>query len=211
MLADAGLLEDRMCTTNWMIADQLKMQCPHATLLSDNTMIKSDNIYTGGGGFNSMQLIFHLIEEYCGKDLAIELSKIVGIQYPVKKQNRFYLFRKQKMHRDEPILEIQDFMENNFNDNLRIEELANRVNMSPRNFIRRFKKATNETPHSYLQKIRIEVAKNAFESGESSVVEVMDKIGYQDLKSFSVLFKRETGLTPSAYARNYEEELLVGI
>ena len=76
--------------------------------------------------------------------------------------------------------------------------------MSARNFIRRFKKATGDTPIEYLQKIRIETAKKAFESGETSVMETMYDVGYQDIKSFGSLFKRMTGMTPSSYAKRFK-------
>lgn len=56
--------------------------------------------------------------------------------------------------------------------------------MSKRNFIRRFKKATNNLPVEYIQKIKIEAAKRSLELRRKNVNEVMYSVGYNDVKAF---------------------------
>ena len=79
--------------------------------------------------------------------------------------------------------------------------------MSGRTFIRRFKKATHNTPLEYLQRVRVEVAKKSFGSTPLHINEVMYKVGYQDEKAFRKVFKKYTGLSPLEYRRKYNREM----
>lgn len=204
LLAHTGLLNQLPCTTHWMGDRIMRIRFPEVIMQPSKMVTKKKDIYTSGGAFSSLQLIFVLIEEYCSKELAHHFSKILGIEYPLKSQNRFYLFSQQKEHEDTDIKKIQLFMEKNYIHKISIPHLALKANMSPRNFIRRFKKATGNTPIAYLQKIRIEVAKKEFEAGNLVISDVMRLSGYKDIKSFRVLFKRIAGLSPSIYSKRQQ-------
>lgn len=206
ILAHTGLLNGLPCTTHWIGNELMRVRFPSVRMETSKTITKKNNIYTSGGAFSSLQLIFLFIEEYCSKKVALHFSKILGIEYPIKLQNRFFIFKQQKAHQDNEIKQIQEFMEAHFYQKIAIQDLAPQVNMSERNFIRRFKKATGNTPIAYLQKIRIEAAKKAFEEGNTNVSNIMYKCGYEDIKSFRVLFKKLTGFTPSAYSKKFQVE-----
>ncbi|HWH57457.1 MAG TPA: helix-turn-helix domain-containing protein, partial [Terriglobales bacterium] len=84
-----------------------------------------------------------------------------------------------------------------------LEEPARRVGMSERNFVRRFKAATGDSPLIYLQKLRIAVAKRMLESNHRSMQEICEAVGYQDVVFFRTLFQRHTGVAPSAYRERF--------
>jgi transcriptional regulator GlxA family with amidase domain len=75
--------------------------------------------------------------------------------------------------------------------------------MSPRNFSRRFKLATGESPLNYLHKLRIDCAKHLLETDFTSVQEVCFEVGYGDVPHFRMLFKRHTGLSPAEYRARF--------
>jgi transcriptional regulator GlxA family with amidase domain len=81
--------------------------------------------------------------------------------------------------------------------------------ISRRNFERRFKKATSNTPVEYLQRVKIEAAKKSLESGRENVNEVMYAVGYQDHKAFRNIFKKITGMSPLEYRNKYNREVAV--
>ena len=81
--------------------------------------------------------------------------------------------------------------------------------ISRRNFERRFKKATSNTPVEYLQRVKIEAAKKSLESGRENVNEVMYAVGYSDNKAFRTIFKKITGLSPIEYRNKYNREMAV--
>lgn len=81
--------------------------------------------------------------------------------------------------------------------------------MNSRSFLRRFKKATSNTPLEYIQRVRIEAAKQRLESTTQTILEIMYSIGYNDDKAFRTTFKKYTGLTPKAYQMKYNREMAI--
>jgi len=81
--------------------------------------------------------------------------------------------------------------------------------ISRRNFERRFKKATSNTPVEDRQRAKIEAAKKSLESSRENVNEVMYSVGYSDSKAFRTTFKKITGLSPVSYRNKYNWEMAV--
>lgn len=84
---------------------------------------------------------------------------------------------------------------------LTVDAVARRVGMSPFHFIRRFEEMFGRTPHQLRMQARIERAKALLARGDRSVTEVCMEVGFTSLGSFSALFRRRVGTTPSAYRR----------
>jgi transcriptional regulator GlxA family with amidase domain len=87
--------------------------------------------------------------------------------------------------------------------------LASKLAISRRNFDRRFIKATGNTPVEYLQRVKVEVAKNTLEKGRKSIFEVMYEVGYADDKAFREVFKKITGVSPLDYRAKYNKEAVL--
>jgi transcriptional regulator GlxA family with amidase domain len=104
-------------------------------------------------------------------------------------------------------MKAQEFIEENVGEKISVEDLATNSALSRRNFIRRFKKATSNTPLEYIQRVKIEFAKKALESSTNSISETMYQVGYNDEKAFRNLFRKVTGLTPLDYRRKYNREM----
>jgi transcriptional regulator GlxA family with amidase domain len=122
-------------------------------------------------------------------------------------QNQFVIFNGQKEHPDEAIKEAQIYIEKNFEEKISVEELAKQFAISNRNFIRRFKKATNNTPFEYIQRVKVEAAKKSFETSTLNINQVMYNVGYNDEKAFRKVFKKHTGLSPIEYRRKFNREM----
>jgi transcriptional regulator GlxA family with amidase domain len=118
-------------------------------------------------------------------------------------QSHFAVFKGQRQHNDDEILKAQTYIEQHHHLQINIDEIAGKSNMSKRNFIRRFKKATQNTPFEYLQRVKVEAAKKALEKGAQNINSLIYDAGYNDVKTFREVFKRITGLTPQDYRRKY--------
>ena len=79
--------------------------------------------------------------------------------------------------------------------------------LSGRTFIRRFKKATQNTPFEYIQRVKVEAAKKRFETSTLHINEVMYDVGYNDEKAFRKTFKKFTGLSPLEYRKKFNREM----
>jgi transcriptional regulator GlxA family with amidase domain len=202
-LAEAGLLDGKPCTTHWRAIDDMRQRFPNALLQADSVITDQQGIYTGGGAFSSLNLVLYLVEKFCGHEVGIQVSKNFSIHRDHVNQAHFSVFRGLHQHSDEAVLQAQGFIEKNYDKDLSVDEVASRVNMSKRNFIRRFKQATQNTPLEYIQKVKIEAVKKALETSRQPVQTLMHGVGYNDSKTFRDTFRRFTGVTPQAYRNKY--------
>lgn len=148
-----------------------------------------------------------LVEKYYDRETAIEVAKVSEIDFDRLEQSQFMVFNGQKDHNDDAVLEAQEYIEKNYKGKINIEEIAKMVNVSGRNFIRRFKKATANTPLEYVQRVKIEAAKKLIESSTLHIQEIMFDVGYNDDQAFRKVFKKFTGLSPLAYRSMYNPEM----
>lgn len=92
---------------------------------------------------------------------------------------------------------------------LSIKDLAREVHISPFHLIRQFEAVFGETPNQFRQSSRIELARHLLATGQRSVTDVCMEVGFSSLGSFSVLFTRRVGETPSAYRRRMRPMVVV--
>jgi transcriptional regulator GlxA family with amidase domain len=202
-LAEAGLLDGKTATCHWAMAEEMRAQYPAVTVASDRIITDQDGIYTSGGGFSALKLILYLIEKFCGRQIVLDVSKLLSIDIDYISQAHFAVFAGQRKHTDEVILRSQTFIEQNYATDISIDQVSSLCHTGKRNFIRRFKAATNNTPIEYLQRVRVEAAKKALENEDCDLDKIMCRAGYEDIKAFRLIFKRITGLSPRDYRKKY--------
>jgi transcriptional regulator GlxA family with amidase domain len=199
MLAAAGLLDGKVCSTHWSVAENFRQMFPKAKLQTDKLITDERGIYTNGGAYSFLNLMMYLIEKYYDRQTAIYCSKVFQIEMDRNSQSAFSIFSGQKHHDDDVIQQAQTFIENNLDEKISIEQLSAKFAVGRRNFDRRFIKATGNRPIEYAQRVKIEKAKKAFETNRKTINEVMYEVGYSDLKAFREVFRKYTGLSPLEY------------
>lgn len=205
-LAATGLLDGKQCATHWRMTTQFRNMYPEVHLVDDKILTEEDGIYTSGGAYSYLNLVLYLVEKFAGRDIAILISKAFMIDINRSSQSPFMIFEGQKAHDDGPVLQVQEFIEHNFQDRLTIDQLAAIVALGRRNLERRFKKATANTVIEYIQRVKVEAAKKSLESDRKNINEVMYDVGYNDNKAFRTIFKKVTGLSPVDYRNKYNKE-----
>ncbi|WP_374950564.1 GlxA family transcriptional regulator [Mucilaginibacter sp.] len=205
LLAATGLLKGKECSTHWRFAEQFREMFPDITLVDARIVTEQQGLYSSGGATSYWNLLLYLVEKYAGRDMSIMASKVFALEIDRKSQSPFIMFNGQKTHEDEPIKKAQEFIEANITERISIEDLAGKYAIGKRHFERRFKKATNNTPVEYIQRVKIEAAKKQLESGRKNVNEVMYDVGYTDTKAFRTVFKKITGLSPVEYRNKYKK------
>ncbi len=203
LLAKTGMLKGKTCSTHWGHARELQEMFPDIDVQAENIVTESDGLYTSGGAYAFTNLIIYLIEKHGGRELAIMTAKAFMIDIDKGSQSPFMIFEGQKNHKDEVVLKVQDYIENNYEQKLSVSRLANQQATVRRTLERRFKTATGNSVNEYLQRVRIEAAKKSLEMEPKTVNEVMYGVGYNDPKAFREVFKRHAGLTPNEYKKRY--------
>ena len=207
-LAGTGLLDGKQCATHWTAANDFRAIFPEVNLVDDRIMTEEDGIYTSGGAYSFLNLLVYIIEKYAGREVAVLVAKMFMIDIDRISQSPFIIFKGQKTHDDEPIKKAQEYIENNFEEKITIDQLASMFAVGRRNMERRFKKATANTVTEYIQRVKIEAAKKNLEKGRKNINEVMYEVGYSDTKAFRTIFKRITGLSPINYRNKYNKEAM---
>lgn len=209
LLAGTGLLKGRRAATHWVEADNFRAMFPDVDLVPDKIITDEHGIYTSGGAYSWLNLVLYLIEKFAGRDMAIVCSKLFEIQIERNSQSAFMIFNPQKLHEDDVIKQVQDYIEKNYEDKLSVDDLAMKFGLSRRNLERRFRKVTYNSIVEYLQRVRIEAAKQTLERNRENVNEAMYKAGYNDIKAFRTTFKKLTGLSPLEYRNKYSRGVVM--
>lgn len=209
MLASAGLLDGKVCSTHWIVADSFSYLFPKVNLQTDKLITDENGIYTNGGAYSFLNLIIYLVEKYYDRQTAIYCSKVFQIDLDRNNQSGFIIFSGQKNHEDDAIKKAQVFIENNVGDKINVEELSSKFSIDRRNFDRRFKKATGNTPLQYMQRVKVEAAKKSLETDRKTINEVMYDVGYNDVKAFREVFRKVAGMSPLEYRGKYNKDAVV--
>lgn len=203
-LANTGLLDHKEATTHWHGTEPFKALFPKVKHKAERILTDEAGLYTSAGAYSFLNLLLHLVSKYNGKEIAIWISKMFEIDISRDTQSSFIIFSSQKDHKDLTIRNAQEYIEANYNRKLSVNELSSKFALSKRSFIRRFKKATNNTPLEYIQRVRVEAAKKLLEQN-TPVTDVIPQVGYTDNKAFRTVFKKYSGLSPAVYRNKYSQ------
>lgn len=205
LLASTGLLKGKRCSTHWLAANEFRNMFPDIELVSEKIITDENGIYSSGGANSFWNLLIYLIEKYTDRDMAILASKYFEIEIDRTNQATFTIFKGQREHQDESVKQAQEFIEQNWQEKITVEQLSSMFAVGRRSLERRFKKATSNTVSEYIQRVKVEVAKKSFESSRKNINEIMWEVGYSDTKAFRTIFKKTTGLSPLEYRNKYNK------
>ncbi len=206
LLAEAGLLKGREATTHWQLADRFRRRYPKVRLQIDRLLIDGENYLCAGGTSAHQDLALYLIEKFGSKKLAKACARMMLIDNSKRDQAPFVSFRGSKTHGDQPILNVQQWLDDNFRGKVVVKELAGLSGLNERTFLRRFRKATGEAPLEYVQRMRIEQAKQLLAGSEQPLEQITRAAGYADVSSFRRLFKQIVGMSPTVYRQRFSAQ-----
>ncbi|WP_423128635.1 GlxA family transcriptional regulator [Gaoshiqia sp. Z1-71] len=205
LLASTGLLDGRKCSTHWSFTNKFREMFPDVLVQDGNIVTEESGIYSSGGANSYWNLLLHLVEKFTDREIAVLVSKYFAIDISRNSQSSFAIFKGQKEHDDEAVKRAQEYIEENVEEKINVDVLADKIAVGRRSFERRFKRATNNSVLEYIQRVKVEVAKRNFETSRKNINEVMFEVGYTDTKAFRTAFKKITGLTPVEYRNKYNK------
>lgn len=164
MLAQTGLLNGRIVTTHWLLAETFRLQFPEVRLNLDAVIIEETDLITAGGIMAWLDLAMRIVRRYYGATLVAQLSKYLLWDSGEREQRYYRRFQPPKQHGDEAILKLQLWLEVHFQSACPLSQLAEQAAMSPRTLQRRFLAATQLTISSYVQHLRLEKARELLET-----------------------------------------------
>jgi transcriptional regulator GlxA family with amidase domain len=196
------LLDGRAATTHWAFQELLARRHPRTDVLPQAILVDQGRVLTSGGATSFLNLALHVVERVFGREVARASSKMFLIDVNKAPQGAYAMFSSQKLHEDHEILRAQSLIERHPERAPRVDRLAREVGMSVRSLARCFRRSTGNSPGEYIQRVKVEAAKRALESGERASA-VAGVVGYADAAPFRRLFARITGLTPADHRARY--------
>ena len=204
LMAAAGLLDGVQATTHWGFLKMYRERFPKVDWRSEFSVTHSDRLYSSSGFSSGTDVILTLVENLCGPEIALQTAMALLIDIP---RTRHVLHGEDITlgdgREDETVRKAEAWLSTHFEEEVSFERLASDLGMSHRNFTRRFRSATGDSPRDYLQQMRISTAIRLLEDTRLPIQTIAHRVGYNDMTHFRELFRRHTGQKPSAYRRRF--------
>ncbi|WP_299456115.1 GlxA family transcriptional regulator [uncultured Microscilla sp.] len=202
VLAQAGLLDGKKCTTHWKASQELHDKFPAAKVQSDCLYIKDQQVYTSAGVASGIDLALSILEEEAGALLAAKVAREIVVymrRNGLEQQQSIYL--DYRTHLYEGVHRVQDWLVQNPEKKNNLEELAEMAHMSSRNLTRLFRKATGVSVHEFATKIRLELAKKLLKNPDLTIEAVAARCGFKDARQLRRLWREQFAQSPLEWRR----------
>ncbi|WP_419736973.1 GlxA family transcriptional regulator [Pseudomonas sp. COR18] len=202
VLAAAGVLDHRRATTHWAYAADLQANYPDIEVEDDRIYIVDGPVWTSAGMTAGMDMTLGMVE----KDLGPELARSVAHRLVMhqrrsggQSQHSELLSLSPKSDRIQSAL---DYARQHLSRPLSVEELAEVVHLSPRQFTRVFTAETGQSPARAVESLRLEAARLMIEQSRHSLDVVARETGFRDRRHMREVFIRGFGVPPQAVRRD---------
>lgn len=203
-LAATGILDNRKATTHWEKCDSLQKRFPVVKTDANSIFVKDGNVYTSAGISSGMDLALALVEEDYGKTLAVDVARqmVLYLKRPGSQSQYSTVLNYQKTDY-QPVVEACEWIQENLQQVVTVENLAALVLMSPRNFARVFHRETGITPARYIERLRIEAACRYLVDTSLSLKEIAALCGLGSYDNMRKVFVKHIRISPADYRRNF--------
>lgn len=203
LLAEAGLLDGRRACTHWRYADAFRARFPAVKLEENRLYVDAgDGIYTSAGSAAAIDLGLHLIRTDFGARAARAVAHgLVAWQIREGDSPQRHEQPVPERAQEVRIARLVHGLPSRLEERLSVGQLASEAGMSRRSFLRWFKAATGEAPATYLNGLRMRRACELLEAGYRSIEEISALCGYDSASAFRDMFRRSSGMSPTAYRR----------
>ena len=178
LLAAAGLLDNRLCTTHWKYTQRLQEDFPRVKVQENVLFTEKDGIFTSAGIASGIDLALHIVEKEMGPYFANKVAREVVVyirrdgSHP--QQSVFLSYRN---HLHTGIHAVQDWLTENLDQKNALDHLAELAHMSTRNFTRIFKKETGITIGHYIALLRREKVTELMKKPDLSRRQIAQLVG----------------------------------
>jgi transcriptional regulator GlxA family with amidase domain len=205
LLAEAGLLDGRSAVTHWVRCEHLARDYPQVSVERDSIFVRDGKFYSSAGISAGMDLALALIEEDLGITVATDLAReFVLYMRRSGGQAQFSPALKAQATPPGKIAGLQAWILAHLHLPLSVDDLAARINMSPRHFARRFTEEAGMTPAAFVTAARVDAARQALAGGTESIDTVATRLGFGSAERLRRSFQRHLAVTPSQFRTHFQ-------
>ncbi len=206
LLSETGLLDGQEATSHWGYCDAIKSRHPGIQMRKERVLVlagEGHRLITTGGFSSWHDLLLYLVGRVAGQEEARRIAKLFLLDWHNEGQLPFAALTVGRRHEDRLVTAAQVWVADNYADPNPVGMMAAKSGLTERSFLRRFKRATGQSPLEYVQTLRIEEAKQLLETSATALDEIAAEVGYTEPSAFRRLFRKRVGVTPSAYRRRH--------
>ena len=206
LLAETGLFDGADATVHFAYADSFEAAHPATRIHPDRVLVVAgarDELVSCGASTTWHDMAMYLIARFAGSIVAQEVARRFALVWHQDSLAPYIVFEGRRGHGDAAVERAQAWLAQHFSVADPIAQAGEQAGLAERTFKRRFAQATGMAPLAYVQRLRIEAAKQQLERGDTPVDDIGWRVGYEDPAFFRRLFKRLTGLTPGDYRRRF--------
>ena len=204
LLAQSGLLDGRRATTHWRLLETMQTQYPAIRVEGGPLYIQDGPVWTSGGVSSGFDLTLALVEDDYGFTLARDVAQdmVMYLRRPGG-QLQFSRYSLQPSGASGPISDLQAWILQNLTADLCVENLAEKVAMSPRNFTRVFTRDAGVPPARYVTEARLAAARQLLEQTRDSLERIAEQSGFGTSINLRRVFEKQLHLTPGEYRQRF--------
>jgi transcriptional regulator GlxA family with amidase domain len=205
ILAAGGYLSGRKATTHWMHCDALSQQDKTTQVSPDAIFVVDGNIWTSAGVSAGIDMALAMVEEDLGRTEALRLARalVLYLKRPGGQTQFSTPLQRQVTLADDDLDRLLAWIDENLALTLSVEQLAERANMSGRNFSRVFTNKTGITPAAYVEQRRVEDACRLLEDEDMPLKRICSLVGFRSEETLRRAFQKAKGVPPSSYAARF--------
>jgi transcriptional regulator GlxA family with amidase domain len=209
-LAKAGLLDGRRATTHWMHAERLAREFPLIEVDADVLFVQDGNIITGAGTSAGIDAALHLVRTELGAAAANVIARRMVVPPQRAGGPAQYIDTPLPEEPSDSFAGVTEWMLENLDRDLTVDELARKALMSSRTFARRFRADLGTTPAAWLNKQRLMRAQQLLEETTLGLEAVATETGFGSAAVMRHHFVKTLQTTPANYRRTFSFKELVG-
>ncbi|WP_396330676.1 GlxA family transcriptional regulator [Burkholderia anthina] len=202
VLAEAGLLAQRRATTHWAYGRDMQKHYPDIRVEEDRIYIVDGPVWTSAGMTAGLDLALAMVE----KDLGAEAARAVAHKLVMHQRRAGGQSQHSEMldlaPKSDRIQSALNYARQNLGRALTVDELADAVHLSPRQFSRVFTLETGQSPAKAIERLRLEAARLMIEQSRHPLDVIAKETGFRDRRHLRDAFMRGFGVPPQAIRRS---------
>jgi transcriptional regulator GlxA family with amidase domain len=201
VLGEAGLLDDRLCTTHWRYVDELEERFPKAKVRCDVLYLDDGPIITSAGSAAGLDACLHIIRSEFGASVAATVARRMVVAPHRDGGQAQFIESPIPVTTADTLQPLLEWVSTNLYADLSVDALATKAMMSPRTFARRFKAETGTTPYHWITNQRVLLAERLLEESDETIERIATRVGFSNATAFRHHFARLRGTSPQRYRR----------
>lgn len=203
VLGKAGVLNGRRSTTHWMYTDDLARLYPETEVDPDVLFVEDNRVVTGAGTAAGIDAALHIVRKELGAAAANIIARRMVV--PPQRDGGQSQFIQAPVvdYQSDSFAAVTEWMLQNLDQELTVDQLAHKSLMSPRTFARRFRAELGTTPTAWLNRQRLLRAQQLLEETDRSLEMIASDTGFGGAAVMRHHFVKVLQTTPTAYRRAF--------